>query len=77
MGPISTFIKNKYTVPPLYRYRNEIIVEMLTCPLLPLVAESGVDWREHGTIYKRKYYEQLYTNMAADIWALPRSNFST
>ena len=24
------------------------------------------DWREHGTIYKRKYYEQLYTNMAAD-----------
>ena len=49
---------------------------MLTCPLLPLVAESGVDWREHGTIYKKKYYEQLYTNMAADIWALPRSYFS-
>ena len=49
---------------------------MLTCPLLPLVAESGVDWREHGTIHKRKYYEQLYTNMAADIWALPRSYFS-
>ena len=35
---------------------NEIIVEMLTCPLLPLVAESGDDWREHGTINKSKYY---------------------
>ena len=56
---------------------NEIIAEMLTCPLLPLVAESDVDWQEHGTIYKRKYYDCTQTNMAADIWALPRSYFST